>query len=114
MSLTFTQCVADTGVPGTHGLMAVKAQHDSLGQADDGQSVGQALIGQGRLQATDVLQGEAAALPQTLGAFTPVLVDQHQQAVCPDRQEAIRVLPALLTNPTLTTVPQYCWIETRV
>lgn len=85
MSLTLTQCVADSGVPGTHGLMAIKAQHDGLGQADDGQSVGQALIGQGSFQATDVLQGETAALPQALGAFTPVLVDQHQQTVCPDR-----------------------------
>jgi hypothetical protein len=64
--------------------MAIEAQHNSLRQADDGQSVGQALIGQGRLQATDVLQGEAAALPKALGAFTFVLVDQHQQAVCSD------------------------------
>lgn len=97
--------------------MAVEAQHDGLRQADDGQSVGQALIGQGRLQATDVLQGEAAALPQALGAFTLVLVDQHQQAVCSDGQEVIRVLPVLFTAHSLTTVPrrpQHGWTETGV
>ena len=55
-ALTFPQAVADMGVPGQQGLFAVEAQDQRLRQAEDGESVGHAVIAGSRLYTADPLK----------------------------------------------------------
>lgn len=75
--LTFSECVAQTGVPGQQGLLAVEAQQSCLLEAQDGQCEGYTFKALRHLQATDLLQGDAGTLPDAL-RFVP-LVFKHQQ-----------------------------------
>lgn len=75
--LTFSECVAQTGVPGQQGLLVVEAQQSSLLEAQDGQSEGYTFPTLRHLQAADLLQGDASTLPGAL-RFVP-LVFKHQQ-----------------------------------
>lgn len=54
--LTFSQAVADTGIPGQQGLSAVKAKDQHVGEAEYGEGVGYAIIPWTRLYTTDALR----------------------------------------------------------
>lgn len=55
-ALTFSQTVADVGIPGQQGVSAVEAQDQRAGQAEDGESVGHAVIAGPWLYTTDPLK----------------------------------------------------------
>lgn len=52
--VTFPQTVADSYIPRIHCFLVLKSQHHNLREADDCKRVIQALIGEPRIQATDV------------------------------------------------------------
>lgn len=57
-ALTFSQAVADASVPGQQGFSAVEAQDQRVGQAEDGEAVGDPVVPGARLHPTDTLRGK--------------------------------------------------------
>lgn len=57
--LTFPQTVADSGVPGQQGVFAAEAQHQRVGQTQDGQRVGDAVVAGPGLHAADPLSEQS-------------------------------------------------------
>lgn len=53
---TFSQAVADPGVPGQQGVSAAEAQHQRVGQTQDGERVGDAVVAGPRLHTADPLK----------------------------------------------------------
>lgn len=58
--LTFSQAVADAGIPGQQGISAVEAQDQCVGQAEDGESVGHPIIAGPWLYTTDPLREQTS------------------------------------------------------
>lgn len=54
--LTFSQAVADAGIPGQQGVSAVEAQDQRVCQTEDGECVGYPVIAGPRLHAADPLR----------------------------------------------------------
>lgn len=54
--LTFSQAVADTGIPGQQGVSTVEAQDQRVRQTEDGEGVGYPVIPGPGLHATDTLK----------------------------------------------------------
>lgn len=79
--LTFSESVAQTGVPGQQGLFVVKAQLSSLLEAQDGQGEGYTFTALRHLQAADLFQGDAGTLPSALRLVPLVFKHQQHQAV---------------------------------
>lgn len=61
-SLTFSQTVADAGVPGQQGISAAEAQDECVCQTEDGEAVGDPVVAQPRLHATDALKKQSRSL----------------------------------------------------
>lgn len=61
-SLTFSQTVADAGVPGQQGISAAEAQDERVCQTEDGEAVGDPVVAQPRLHATDALKKQSRSL----------------------------------------------------
>lgn len=53
--LTFSQAVADAGIPSQQGVSAVEAQDQRVCQAEDGEGVGYAVVARPWLHTTDAL-----------------------------------------------------------
>lgn len=62
---TFSQTVADPGVPGQQDVPAAEAQDQRVGQAEDGEAVGDPVVPQARLHATDALKNHSTHLAET-------------------------------------------------
>ncbi|TNN42088.1 hypothetical protein EYF80_047733 [Liparis tanakae] len=61
---TFSQAVADVGVPGQQGVPAAEAQHQGVSQTEDGEGVGDPVVAGPRLHATDPLEGAQGITPR--------------------------------------------------
>lgn len=58
-SPTFSQTVADAGVPGQQGVSTAEAQDEGVCQTEDGEAVGDPVVPQPRLHATDALKKQS-------------------------------------------------------
>lgn len=79
--LTFSEGVAQTGLPGQESLLVVKAKYNSLLEAQDGQGEGYTFTALRHFKAANLLQDDAGTLPSALRFVPLVFKNQQHQAV---------------------------------